>query len=98
MRADGPPAPAATRSCLAEEPFDLVTSRSVASPPRTRPGSQPGPGAAGLLEYGPSRGIINDRRLAVAPVRHRHRRLFGDGFHRFTLDTVRTGGVEDRLG
>jgi len=29
------------------------------------------------------------------PVRHRHRRLFGGGFHCFTLDTVRTGGLED---
>lgn len=29
------------------------------------------------------------------PVRHRHRRLFGGGFHCFTLDTVRCGGCED---
>jgi glycine amidinotransferase len=29
------------------------------------------------------------------PVRHRHRRLFGGGFHCFTLDTVREGGPED---
>ncbi len=29
------------------------------------------------------------------PVRHRHRRLFGGGFHCFTLDTVREGGMED---
>lgn len=29
------------------------------------------------------------------PVRHRHRRLFGGGFHCFTLDTVRAGGAED---
>jgi len=27
--------------------------------------------------------------------RHRHRRLFGGGFHCFTLDTVREGGKED---
>lgn len=31
----------------------------------------------------------------AVPVRHRHRRLFGGGFHCFTLDTVRTGGLED---
>lgn len=31
----------------------------------------------------------------VTPVRHRHRRLFGGGFHCFTLDTVRDGGLED---
>lgn len=29
------------------------------------------------------------------PVRHRHRRLFGGGFHCFTLDTVRAGGPDD---
>lgn len=29
------------------------------------------------------------------PVRHRHRRLFSGGFHCFTLDTVRAGGIED---
>ncbi|MDN4596864.1 hypothetical protein [Leifsonia virtsii] len=29
------------------------------------------------------------------PVRHRHRRLFGGGFHCFTLDTVREGALED---
>ena len=29
------------------------------------------------------------------PVRHRHRRLFGGGFHCFTLDTVRAGQAED---
>jgi glycine amidinotransferase len=29
------------------------------------------------------------------PVQHRHRRLFGGGFHCFTLDTVRDGGCED---
>lgn len=31
----------------------------------------------------------------VVPVRHRHRRLFGGGFHCFTLDTVRDGHLED---
>ncbi|TCJ80267.1 UNVERIFIED_ORG: glycine amidinotransferase [Dietzia maris] len=34
----------------------------------------------------------------VIPVRHRHRRLFGGGFHCFTLDTVRDGGLEDYFG
>ena len=29
------------------------------------------------------------------PVRHRHRRIFGGGFHCFTLDTVREGSLED---
>lgn len=29
--------------------------------------------------------------FTVVPVRHRHRRLFGGGFHCFTLDTVREG-------
>ncbi|MFJ5119986.1 glycine amidinotransferase [Kitasatospora sp. NPDC088548] len=33
----------------------------------------------------------------VVPVRHRHRRLFGGGFHCFTLDMHRTGGFEDYL-
>lgn len=31
----------------------------------------------------------------VVPVQHRHRRLFGGGFHCFTLDTVREGSLED---
>jgi glycine amidinotransferase len=31
----------------------------------------------------------------VVPVRHRHRRLFGGGFHCFTLDTVRESELED---
>jgi len=35
--------------------------------------------------------------FTVIPVRHRHRRLFGGGFHCFTLDTVRDGGCEDYL-
>jgi glycine amidinotransferase len=35
--------------------------------------------------------------FATVPIRHRHRRLFGGGFHCFTLDTVRTGGAEDYL-
>lgn len=32
------------------------------------------------------------------PVRHRHRRLFGGGFHCFTFDTVRDGTAEDYFG
>lgn len=35
--------------------------------------------------------------FTVVPVRHRHRRLFGGGFHCFTLDTHRVGGCEDYL-
>lgn len=31
------------------------------------------------------------------PVQHRHRRLFSGGFHCFTLDTVRDGGLEEYL-
>ena len=31
----------------------------------------------------------------VVPVRHRHRRYFGGGFHCFTLDLSRNGGMED---
>lgn len=38
---------------------------------------------------------LEAHRFTVVPVRHRHRRLFGGGFHCFTLDTVRTGGLED---
>lgn len=38
------------------------------------------------------------RRFRVIPVRHRHRRLFGGGFHCFTLDMVRDGGCEDYFG
>ncbi|MGW6214865.1 glycine amidinotransferase [Streptomyces sp. NPDC055109] len=33
--------------------------------------------------------------FTVIPVQHRHRRLFGGGFHCFTLDTRRSGGAED---
>ncbi|MGC4786326.1 glycine amidinotransferase [Micromonospora sp. DT178] len=40
---------------------------------------------------------LEDHRFTVVPARHRHRRLFGGGFHCFTLDTVRTGGAEDYL-
>ncbi|MET7511602.1 glycine amidinotransferase [Streptomyces albidoflavus] len=41
---------------------------------------------------------LEEHGFTVVPVRHRHRRLFGGGFHCFTLDTVRTGGAEDYLG
>jgi glycine amidinotransferase len=41
---------------------------------------------------------LEERGFTVVPVRHRHRRLFGGGFHCFTLDTVRTGGAEDYFG
>jgi len=33
--------------------------------------------------------------FTVVPLRHRHRRLFGGGFHCFTLDTHRDGARED---
>ena len=35
--------------------------------------------------------------FTIMPVPHRHRRLFGGGFHCFTLDTHRTGDCEDYL-
>lgn len=38
---------------------------------------------------------LEKKGLTVVPVRHRHRRLFGGGFHCFTLDTVRAGGFQD---
>lgn len=41
--------------------------------------------------------VLEKRGFTVVPVRHRHRRLFGGGFHCFTLDTVRDGGLEDYL-
>ncbi|WP_030241387.1 hypothetical protein [Streptomyces sp. NRRL S-350] len=41
---------------------------------------------------------LEQARFTVVPVVHRHRRLFGGGFHCFTLDTVRDGGPEDYLG
>lgn len=40
---------------------------------------------------------LEQHHFTVVPVRHRHRRLFGGGFHCFTLDTVRDGGPEDYL-
>ncbi|MGC0375072.1 glycine amidinotransferase [Streptomyces sp. SAI-229] len=61
-----------------------------------------------VLSTAPDTVLVNDacpelmRKLerhgfTVVPVRHRHRRLFGGGFHCFTLDTVRDGGAEDYL-
>ncbi|MFF5962789.1 inosamine-phosphate amidinotransferase 1 [Streptomyces collinus] len=41
--------------------------------------------------------VLEDRGFNVVPVRHRHRRLFGGGWHCFTLDTVRAGGCEEYL-
>lgn len=41
--------------------------------------------------------VLEGRGFTVIPVLHRHRRLAGGGFHCFTLDTVRTGGLEDYL-
>ncbi|MEU0131852.1 MULTISPECIES: glycine amidinotransferase [unclassified Streptomyces] len=41
--------------------------------------------------------VLESAKFTVVPVRHRHRRLFGGGFHCFTLDTVRDGGAEDYL-
>jgi glycine amidinotransferase len=40
---------------------------------------------------------LEKKGLTVIPVQHRHRRLFGGGFHCFTLDTVRDGSCEDYL-
>ena len=36
---------------------------------------------------------LEKKGFTVVPVRHRHRRLFGGGFHCFTLDTVREGST-----
>jgi glycine amidinotransferase len=41
---------------------------------------------------------LESHNFTVIPVRHRHRRLFGGGFHCFTLDTVRTGFKDDYFG
>ena len=38
---------------------------------------------------------LEQHKFTPIPVQHRHRRLFGGGFHCFTLDTVRDGGPED---
>jgi glycine amidinotransferase len=39
--------------------------------------------------------MLEKEGFEVIPVRHRHRRLFGGGFHCFTLDTVRDSVLED---
>ncbi len=46
---------------------------------------------AGLLK------TLDGEGFTTVPVRHRHRRLFGGGFHCFTLDTRREGACEDYL-
>jgi glycine amidinotransferase len=43
------------------------------------------------------RKMLDAEGFTTIPVRHRHRRLFGGGFHCFTLDTNRAGGFEDYL-
>ncbi len=39
-------------------------------------------------------GLLERNRFNVIPVGHRHRRLFGGGFHCFTLDIRRSGAIE----
>lgn len=41
--------------------------------------------------------VLESRDFNVIPVRHRHRRLFGGGFHCFTLDVHRSGGLESYI-
>jgi glycine amidinotransferase len=41
--------------------------------------------------------VLEKAGFTVIPVRHRHRRLFGGGFHCFTLDTVRKGSLESYM-
>jgi glycine amidinotransferase len=41
--------------------------------------------------------VLEQNGFTAIPAQHRHRRLFGGGFHCFTLDTVRDGGAEDYL-
>lgn len=41
--------------------------------------------------------VLDSEGFTTVPVRHRHRRLFGGGFHCFTLDTHRNGECEDYL-
>lgn len=40
---------------------------------------------------------LEEHRFTVIPSRNRHRRVFSGGFHCFTLDCVREGGLEDYL-
>ncbi len=42
--------------------------------------------------------VLEKRGFTVVPVRHRHRRIFGGGFHCFSLDTVRESNLEDYFG
>jgi N-dimethylarginine dimethylaminohydrolase len=37
---------------------------------------------------------LEDHKIEVLPVRSRHARILGGGFHCVTLDTVRDGGPE----
>ncbi|GAA3686749.1 glycine amidinotransferase [Micrococcus yunnanensis] len=39
--------------------------------------------------------MLEGEGFTVVPVQHRHRRLFGGGFHCFTLDTVRDSSLTD---
>ncbi|MFW0112609.1 hypothetical protein [Rothia sp. CCM 9416] len=59
-----------------------------------------------VLSISPERVLVNESCIGLIrelekngfetiPVKHRHRRLFGGGFHCFTLDTVREGTIED---
>lgn len=59
-----------------------------------------------VLSIDPERVLVNEACTGLidtleregftpVPVQHRHRRLFGGGFHCFTLDTVRDGGMQD---
>ncbi len=38
--------------------------------------------------------LLEKNKFTVIPVRHRHRRMFGGGFHCFTLDICRTGQMQ----
>ncbi|GAA1438801.1 glycine amidinotransferase [Nocardiopsis tropica] len=42
--------------------------------------------------------LLEGRGITVVPLRLRHSRVLGGGFHCVTLDTVREGGPEDYLG
>lgn len=39
--------------------------------------------------------LLEKEGFTVVPVKHRHRRLFGGGFHCFTLDTIRDSDLND---
>ncbi|QEP42216.1 hypothetical protein D5085_03130 [Ectothiorhodospiraceae bacterium BW-2] len=38
--------------------------------------------------------LLEQHKFTPIPVQHRHRQLVSGGFHCFTLDTVREGGLE----